>query len=871
MKNTITIGLMLNVTICMSQYCVTGLNCYGGSNNEYAQSVELTQEGGFIIAGSARSSDQDVSGHLGGQDFWVLKLDIISNIQWKRCYGGTADENAFAVSQTTDGGYIAAGFTASNDGDITGNKGGQDGWVIKLTPAGDIEWQTCIGGSGDETFYSVLQLNDGGYILSGNTWSNNCDVTGNHGGSDGWVVKLSSSGNLQWQKCFGGSGNDYFRSIKKVSSGGFIIAGYTWSADGDISYNNGMQDLWLIRISENGIIEWSNCYGGTLKDQAFSVCETSDGEFVTAGCSNSSNGNLTTNNGLMDFWIVKVDQTGSLIWQKNLGGTEDEMAYSVIHTYDSCYIIAGRTFSVNGDVTGNNGSEDMWFVKLDMDGNILWKKCIGETGLDVAQSVVQTFDGGIAVAGFTWSVNGQMQGNHGASDMLFMTLRNPNIIGKLFHDYDGNGQLDPGELGIGGHILKGAPGPVYSVSEPDGTFEFSSMTNQMNISYVSTGYWYTTGPLIHQIQLDSIGQIHNGLLIGIKNRYDIHDVAVYVTGTPTRIGFDTYYYLFYSNIGTTVKSGDIYFVYDSCLTFLSSTFPYDTHIGDTLVFSYDSLGVGQTRSIMLTFRVPDISFLGDTINSYALITPLIPDTNITNNTDSLVQIITGSYDPNDKTARPAGIGPEGMTCYGERLSYTIRFQNTGTDTAFTVIIRDTLDVNLDIETLTIDAFSHPCSWEILSRNEMFFVFYNILLPDSHVNEPASHGYIRYSVSPHPNLPEGTAITNSAYIFFDYNPAIVTNTTLNTYYTKFPVAGMVPINNDHSLFVYPNPAKDFLRFDTKDIYEEVTVSNVSGKVLFHSDEPGLKMINVHHLPPGIYFLRVVYGDRMLTTKFVKTGE
>ena len=223
--------------------------CLGGSNDDWAYSIQQTSDSGFIVAGYTESSNGDVSGNHGAYDYWVVKLNSSGDILWQICLGGTNVDVAYSIQQTSDEGFIVAGYTCSNEGDVSGNHGNSDYWVVKLNSSGTIEWQKCLGGTDGDYANSIQQTSDGGFIVAGQTYSNDGDVSGNHGGSDAWVVKLNSSGNIEWQKCLGGTGWDWENSIQQTSDGGFIVAGYTNSNDGDVSGNHGSKDYWVVKLT----------------------------------------------------------------------------------------------------------------------------------------------------------------------------------------------------------------------------------------------------------------------------------------------------------------------------------------------------------------------------------------------------------------------------------------------------------------------------------------------------------------------------------------------------------------------------------------------------------------------------------------------
>ncbi|MFI5172813.1 MAG: hypothetical protein ACHQFW_10505, partial [Chitinophagales bacterium] len=254
--------------------------CYGGSLWESASSIKQTFDGGYIAAGEAHSNDSNVSGNHGVADFWVIKINNLGDLQWQKCLGGSDWETAHSVVQTNDSGYIVAGDTQSNDGDVNGNHGGTDVWIVKLDSSGNIQWQKCLGGNSGDQGFSIRQTVDDGYIVGGLTSSNNGDVSGNHGGPDGWVVKLDNLGNIQWQKCLGGTDGENIWNLMQTQDAGYIIAASTWSNDFDVSGNNGYEDAWAVKLDSVGNIQWQNCLGGSAEDVGISIHETPDSAYI---------------------------------------------------------------------------------------------------------------------------------------------------------------------------------------------------------------------------------------------------------------------------------------------------------------------------------------------------------------------------------------------------------------------------------------------------------------------------------------------------------------------------------------------------------------------------------------------------------------
>lgn len=396
----------------------------GGTLSEIAYSIQQTTDGGYIIAGIAGSNDGDVSGnHSAGTyaDYWIVKMDVLGNIQWQKCLGGSGLDVAHFIQQTTDGGYIIAGYSNSHDGDVSGNHSiydWEDSWIIKLDASGNIQWKKCLGGSNQDEANSIQQTTDGGYIVAGWTISNDAEVSGNHGRQDYWVVKLDASGNIQWQKCLGGSLDDVAWAVRQTSDGGYIVAGSSGSNDGNVSGSHGSHDFWIVKLDAAGNIQWQKLTGGSDNDEAYSIQQTTDGGYIVAGRTDSDDGDVSGfhGTGYSDCWIMKLNAVGNVQWKKCLGGSYSDWASAVQQTTDGGYIVSGRTSSNDGDVSGqhnSNGPADSWIVKLDVSGNIQGQKCLGGTNNDEHYAVQQTIDGGYVLAGRSSSNDGDVSGHHG--------------------------------------------------------------------------------------------------------------------------------------------------------------------------------------------------------------------------------------------------------------------------------------------------------------------------------------------------------------------------------------------------------------------------------------------------------------------------
>lgn len=427
--------ILSGINFILAQPAIQWQKCLGGSGSDVAYSIQQTPDSGFIIAGYTESNDSDITIYHGNRDYWIVKLNSTSGIEWQKSLGGTSMDMPSNILPTSDGGFIIGGYSLSNDIDVSGNHGQEDFWIVKTNATGIIEWQKSFGGSNVERAYSIKQTSTGGYIVGGSANSTDGDITFHHGGisvqHDFWIVNLDSLGNIIWQKCLGGSNADVAKDLQETADGGFIVAGQTNSLDGDVTGHHGTTtyaDCWIVKLNINGDIQWQKSLGGSLDEFSNSIHQTSDGGFIIAGDSKSSDGDVSFHWGSFvenDFWIVKTDSSGAIIWEKTFGGTGIDMVNSISQTSDGGYVVTGYTSSNDGDLTGLHGLSfdyDYWIIKLNDSGVIQWQKVIGGTGNDVARCIQQTNDDGYIVAGSSSSMNGDVSGNNGSGDFWIVKL-----------------------------------------------------------------------------------------------------------------------------------------------------------------------------------------------------------------------------------------------------------------------------------------------------------------------------------------------------------------------------------------------------------------------------------------------------------------
>lgn len=346
----------------------------GGSADDSGFEILPTDDGGFILLGNTNSHDGDVSENYGDEDLpiaeltgdiWVVKLSADGILEWEQNYGGVGEDHAESITESPDGGYVIATNSNSTDFDVTAPIGNYDFWVFKISAEGDLLWEHSFGGSEDEYAQNILTTSDGAYIVMGNTFSSDGDVTAHYDQSDAWVVKIDDAGALVWQTSFGGTNSESIHAMVENPDGTFAGVGKSTSFDFDIPENNGNQDYILFTMSADGALDWVQAYGGSGFDAANDLVYTGDG-YIIAGISNSTDGDvidapLASGS---SFWIIETNTLGETIWQHCYGGTISESAECITVLPDGGYLVSGWSSSVDGDVSGNNGSVDYWMIEL---------------------------------------------------------------------------------------------------------------------------------------------------------------------------------------------------------------------------------------------------------------------------------------------------------------------------------------------------------------------------------------------------------------------------------------------------------------------------------------------------------------------------
>ncbi len=393
---------------------------FGGVGSDIARSVLATSDGGYLISGI---SDFDNPNPFLLYDWWIMKLDAEGNRLWDRRFGGSDTDQLHSVTESNDGGYVIVGGSASDDGDLLANNGTSDFWIIKLDVNGNLTWQTSLGGFHIDEARGIHQTQDGGYIVGGRSLSDDGDVGKNQGSTDAWVVKLDAGGSMVWQQSYGGSDRDRIHAITELDTGELVFFGYSESSDGDVNQNNGSKDFWVVKLSSFGDIIWERSFGGSQDEIGEDILQTSDGGFILCGSAESSNRDLSKNQGEEDYWIVKLDNGGNILWENSYGGSGFDIPNSIIQLSNDGYVIVGTSDSNNGDVGRQRGDGDYWIINLDEKGELIWETSYGGSGLEIGYSICNTSDAGFLTAGASTSIDGDVTSNSGAFDYWILKIK----------------------------------------------------------------------------------------------------------------------------------------------------------------------------------------------------------------------------------------------------------------------------------------------------------------------------------------------------------------------------------------------------------------------------------------------------------------
>lgn len=400
---------------------------FGGSGDDTVRSIVQTQDGGYAVLGFTNSTDGDIhEKNTAVNDYWVLKFNQYGALQWSRTIGGSGDDRGQSIVQTSDGGYALIGYAMSADGDGSNNEGFHDNWIVRLDQTGTILWEKSFGFAGHDHSYELIETADGGLFFTGFL-----DVTlsggqGNdglfsHGVGEFWGTKLDAAGNLVWRRYFGGSNNDRSYSVAETTEGDLVLVGASESDDFDRTNPKGSYDVWVVKVSSTGDFLWEKSFGGSGVDHAYGVIATADGGVLVGGDTNSNDLDVSRFLGVTDGWLLKLDAEGELEWEKTYGGNDFDSFTSIRPCENGDVLLIGNSKSTD-QAMQLAGENDMWLVRCTANGEILWQKNFGGSAIDFGFDAVEMRDGRILLAGETRSVDLPELPAKGGGDLWILEL-----------------------------------------------------------------------------------------------------------------------------------------------------------------------------------------------------------------------------------------------------------------------------------------------------------------------------------------------------------------------------------------------------------------------------------------------------------------
>lgn len=411
----------------------------GGSQEDITSGVVATSDGGVIVVGYSKSTDGDVNKQYDLNDIWISKLDKNGNVVWNKTIGGSGDDYGISIIKTNDSNYVIAGYSGSADFDVPRNLGMHDFFITKINENGTIIWSKVYGFSNHDHAHKIIQTRDGGFFVAGfadysglngqlgngeGHQMNRNNNTVQHGSGEYFGIKLDAQGNFLWFRYYGGTQNERVNDVVEANDGGIVMIGYSESNDFDVNDAKGSYDYWVIKIDMMGHLIWKKNFGGSDIDQAYGIVKTEFNSYLVVGQSNSIDGDISSPIGNSDVWVIHINDFGELLWDKSFGGTSFDTALAIKKTTNNKYIIAGHSRS-NDNQFNNRGQNDAFIMSIDTHPNtgILFFKNFGGSYFDFATDLTQTTDGSIVVVGNTQSSDGDFIINEGFNDRFVIKSR----------------------------------------------------------------------------------------------------------------------------------------------------------------------------------------------------------------------------------------------------------------------------------------------------------------------------------------------------------------------------------------------------------------------------------------------------------------
>lgn len=863
---------------------------YAVGDPSWATNIEIADDGGYYVEGMRFNLVTFKN------EVYIQKLDALGNELWINFYSTL--NVATKGSKTADGGYVTFCYDLSSSGsndslgiirlDGSGNTlllrkyhngygiphsvietaagdflvegfSSNKAFLCKFNSAGDSLWHATYGLNSIHPEYigKVIELPDGSYSVCSNGAPSGGGPAAQH---RVYLFKTDASGTLLWEQYYGQPG-DVGTDVSLTSDGGYILAGIQ-----NINQNN---KVLIIRTDGNGNQQWIKSYGGygsgTFK--AYSVRPCTDGGFIVGGAQVSQ---FYTRE---HMYLIKTDSLGE-IYSNTIQGLVYHDANSNCQADSGEFRFANRVITISGSQTHYTSTDSNGFYSTRVDtGNYLVSLQPAPSGIYWENAPCSPDTLAISIPNQLSTVDTSFALNALALCPLLEVHLSVVFLRRCFTNTYVITYCNQGTVAESNAYIDFSPDPFLVID-----------TASIPVPYIATGlnqYRLFIGNLaigacgslaipVLVSCASTLGQTHcSEAAIGPVSTCLLPAWIGAVVGTNATCLNDTIVFTL-SNSGNSASSNLNFLVYKDTLLYDQGGFSLNT--GGTITLSYPSdNGATFTLIAQQEFGYPEL--LGDSLVSVSIegcggspTTGIVTQFGLYDGSpyvDIDCRPNIGSYDPNDKTGFPAGFGNQHFILPETELTYHIRFQNTGTDTAFTVVIRDTLSEYLDVSSLQFMASSHACTWSVHGSDVpvIDFVFNSILLPDSNTNEPASHGFVTFRIRQKEENPLGTLIENTAGIYFDFNEPIITNTTShevnNLFIPPLVTTARTYVAEANSLLIYPNPAGDVVFFNPNGSGQKgffsVRMYNSSGQLMLHeSFQEGIHKIDTKQVPSGLVF-------------------
>ena len=418
--------VFLFLLVCYLSQCLLAVptvsqKTYGGAGDDVGVAFCWTPDGGIVVAGYTNSTSDDTLEASDNFDFWIMKLDAALNPVWEKTFGGSGRDMAVGITAVGDSDYLVAGLTESDDGQVSGNNGLSDYWVIRLDSNGSMIWQRCFGGPGHESASTILKTSDNEFLVTGNIVDTG-QVNSLRWGDDIWLLRIDGSGNLLSEKTVGDeTSNELLRKVIDTGAEDLIATGFKAYKDTDISCNYINEQLYVSRFGYGGDPVWEKEFGGRFSESGFDIVGLSEGTFLVVGSQDSGISMFSSGFGGKDFWVVKIDGSGNELWSRTYGGSATDVLFGVTELENGEIMVAGHTTSKDRLIEDSNGMSDTWLSTIDCSGNILWSETFGGPGDDVLLALDSSGNSVIGV-GYSTSSDGDITENNGNKDLLIVSV-----------------------------------------------------------------------------------------------------------------------------------------------------------------------------------------------------------------------------------------------------------------------------------------------------------------------------------------------------------------------------------------------------------------------------------------------------------------